>query len=326
MRPDAGAGLVKTRLIVVPLLTDPHGRVLLCRMAADRGVFPGQWALPGGGVEPGERIEEALRREVREELGIELAAATPLLFKDAVLEKTYPDGSREPLHMVFLIYRCAPASTTIALGSELSEARWVSPLDLRELELPALTRDTLAAAGLGASAADGATVRPSLSRLSPKSEARESPIQGRGLFAREPIAKGEVVAVKGGAVFEREMLRVLAPSLGPAEIQIGNGLFIGPLTAEDRAGSMIFSNHSCEPNLGVQGQIVFVAMRDVAAGEELTHDWAMTDDDADEMVCRCGAASCRGLVTGQDWRRPELQEKYRGYFSWYLQCKIDAGS
>jgi len=48
---------------------------------------------------------------------------------------------------------------------------------------------------------------------------------------------------------------------------------------------MIFSNHSCEPNIGVQGQIVYVAMRDIAPGEELTHDWAMTDDDENEHQC-----------------------------------------
>jgi len=53
--------------------------------------------------------------------------------------------------------------------------------------------------------------------------------------------------------------------------------------AEEREGSMIFSNHSCEPNIGVQGQIVFVAIRDIAAGEELTHDWATTDDGNYEM-------------------------------------------
>lgn len=53
---------------------------------------------------------------------------------------------------------------------------------------------------------------------------------------------------------------------------------------------MIFSNHSCEPNIGVQGQIIFVAMRDIAAGEELTHDWATTDDDNYEMRCHCGAS------------------------------------
>ena len=87
---------------------------------------------------------------------------------------------------------------------------------------------------------------------------------------------------------------------------------------------MIFSNHSCEPNIAVQGQIVFVATRDIAADEELTHDWATTDDDTYEMRCNCGAASCRGTITGQDWRKPELQEKYCGRFSWYLQRKIDA--
>jgi len=88
---------------------------------------------------------------------------------------------------------------------------------------------------------------------------------------------------------------------------------------------MIFSNHSCDPNIGVQGQIVFVAMRDIQPGEELTHDWATTDDDSDEMRCNCGARTCRGIITGQDWRREELQRKYRGYIAWYLQRKIDAG-
>src|SRR5690242_18822928 len=100
-------------------------------------------------------------------------------------------------------------------------------------------------------------------------------------------------------------------------------MFIGPLDQKDREGSMIFSNHSCEPNIGVQGQIVFVAMRDIAAGEELTHDWATTDDDTYEMECHCGAATCRGIITGQDWRKPELQEKYRDYLSWYLLQKIN---
>jgi len=88
---------------------------------------------------------------------------------------------------------------------------------------------------------------------------------------------------------------------------------------------MIFSNHSCTPNIGIQGQIVFVAMRDIQAGEELTHDWATTDDDTYEMQCHCGAENCRGIITGQDWRRKDLQEKYRDYMAWYLQRKIDRG-
>jgi hypothetical protein len=87
---------------------------------------------------------------------------------------------------------------------------------------------------------------------------------------------------------------------------------------------MMFLNHSCEPNVGVQGQIVFVAMRDVGAGEELTLDYATIDHDTPPMVCRCGAAACRGVVTGRDWQRPELQRKYGRYFAWYLQEKMHA--
>jgi uncharacterized protein len=165
-----------------------------------------------------------------------------------------------------------------------------------------------------------------MSYRSPKTVVRESPIQGRGLFAAAPIAAGEIVAVKGGHVFNRETLERVAPALGPAEIQVGEDLFIGPLDAYEREGSMIFSNHSCEPNLGVAGQVIFVAMRDIEAGEELTHDWAMTDDDQSSMECHCGASTCRRTVTGQDWRRPDLQKKYRGYFSWYLEQKIRAAS
>jgi SET domain-containing protein len=164
-----------------------------------------------------------------------------------------------------------------------------------------------------------------LSYLSPKAEVRPSAIHGRGLFAREAIAKGEIVCIKGGHIFDRRRLAELQPDLGPAEVQITEDLFIGPVRAEDREGGMIFSNHSCEPNIGVRGQIVFVAMRDVEVGEELTHDWAMTDDDSYEMTCRCGAAACRGVVTGQDWRRPELQQRYGDYMSWYLLRKIRRG-
>jgi len=163
---------------------------------------------------------------------------------------------------------------------------------------------------------------PNLSYISPKAAVKESRIQGRGLFAVEAFERDEIVAVKGGHIFERRTLREVETVLGPAEIQIGEDLFIGPLAEDEREGSMIFSNHSCEPNIGVQGQIIFVAMRDIRAGEELTHDWAMTDDDTYRMECRCGAPVCRKFITGQDWRRKDLQERYGRYMSWYLLEKI----
>ncbi len=172
-------------------------------------------------------------------------------------------------------------------------------------------------------------MRPALSYLSPKAAVQASPIHGRGLFATGPLDAGEIVCVKGGYIFTRAELGELTPVLGPAEIQIADDLFIGPRELEERDGAMIFSNHSCEPNIGVQGQIIFVALRRILPGEELTHDWATTDwatteDDEYTLECRCGAASCRRIVTGKDWKRQDLQRKYRGYFSWYLQRLIDA--
>jgi hypothetical protein len=58
-------------------------------------------------------------------------------------------------------------------------------------------------------------------------------------------------------------------------------------------------NHSCEPNLGLQGQIVYVALRDIAVDEELIFDYAINDDDPNELMkCQCGAESYRNVITG----------------------------
>jgi uncharacterized protein len=162
-----------------------------------------------------------------------------------------------------------------------------------------------------------------LSYLSPKVIVGGSAIDGRGLFAAADLDPGEIVCVKGGHIFTRATLNKIAPVLGPAEIQIADDLFIGPMHPEEREGCMVFSNHSCEPNIAVRGQIVFVALRPIMAGEELTHDWATTDDDDYALECHCGSAKCRGIVTGKDWQREDLQQKYRGIFSSYLRQKIE---
>jgi hypothetical protein len=162
-----------------------------------------------------------------------------------------------------------------------------------------------------------------LSSRSPKTEVRESKIHGRGLFAIADIAKDEIVAVKGGHIVDRGTLREqITPRLGPVEIQIDDDLFIAPVTDDERELSMLYLNHSCDPSLGVRGEITFVAMRDICAGEELTHDWAMTDDDDYSVECNCGASNCRKTLTGKDWQHPDLQKRYAGYFSAYLARKM----
>jgi uncharacterized protein len=94
------------------------------------------------------------------------------------------------------------------------------------------------------------------------------------------------------------------------------------VTDEEREGSMLYSNHSCDANLGLRGEITFVAMRDIRAGEELTHDWATTDDDDYSVKCNCGSPNCRKILTGKDWQRTDVQKRYAGYFSTYLAKKI----
>ncbi len=164
--------------------------------------------------------------------------------------------------------------------------------------------------------------RKPLSYISDKAVVQDSSIHGMGLFATAGIKAGEIVCIKGGYIFNRQTLQAMGEWYRAAEIQVAPDLFIGPVSEDERAGSMIFSNHSCDPNLGVQGQIVFIAMRDIEVGEELTHDWAMTDDDDYDMKCGCGSAICRKIITGKDWQKPQLQQRYRGYFSSYLQQKI----
>jgi len=159
--------------------------------------------------------------------------------------------------------------------------------------------------------------------FSPKVEKRTSPIEGRGLFARQAIAAGEVVAVKGGAIMDSDALALIRKDVSPAEIQIEDDLYIAPRTAAEVEANILCLNHSCRPNVGVRGQITFVAMRDIAAGSELTIDYAMIDGDPTErMECSCRAPECRKIITGSDWRLPELRRRYAGYFSRYLQDRI----
>lgn len=140
---------MRQRIIVCPLIQNA-GEYLLCKMASDRGVFPGQWALPGGGVEPGETIEAALRREITEELGAELLISdvTPWAFRDDVRNKTYPDGTTEEIYMIYLIYDCRSINRVITFNNEFQEIIWVPPNSLKEMDLNEATRITFTQKGL----------------------------------------------------------------------------------------------------------------------------------------------------------------------------------
>ena len=159
------------------------------------------------------------------------------------------------------------------------------------------------------------------SYLTPKAEVRPSGATGIGSFALDPIAEGEVLAAFGGWVADAGRFAQLDPITQCLSIQIDEGLYL--VSPQGTDGDRV--NHSCDPNGGMRGGGVVVAMRDIAVGEELSFDYAMSDgSDYDEFECECGTALCRGKVTGHDWMETELQRRYRGFFSPYLARRISS--
>jgi hypothetical protein len=158
--------------------------------------------------------------------------------------------------------------------------------------------------------------------LDPRVEIRPSPISGRGLFAREPIAAGEIVERWGGVrMTDAELWEIAAtlPRYNSAAVSEGNNLL---LALDDPIG---FGNHSCDPNLWMRDAITVEARRAIARDEELTIDYAthtVTPSWRMETECRCGSPLCRSIITGNDWQRPELQERYRGHFSPFINDRI----
>jgi len=156
--------------------------------------------------------------------------------------------------------------------------------------------------------------------LSPKAQARSTDNKGWGSFAIEPISKGEAVASFGGFVTSKEELKNFDVERISRAIQISDDLYLvsGP---SPEPGDQI--NHSCDPNCGLMGATIVVAIRDIAIGEELSYDYAMSDsDDYDEFTCECKSLNCRKVITGSDWKNQELQKRYSEFFSPYLEKKF----
>jgi hypothetical protein len=140
------------------------------------------------------------------------------------------------------------------------------------------------------------------------------------VFARAPIPANTTVAGFGGHVVDARELDALGDAVRRHALQIDDDLFLASTPPFDPAD---YVNHSCDPNCGIVGSVLLVTMRDVAAGEELCFDYAMTDsDDYDMFECSCGTERCRGVVRSADWKQPELRDRYAGWFSSYLARRL----
>jgi uncharacterized protein len=86
-------------------------------------------------------------------------------------------------------------------------------------------------------------------------------------------------------------------------------------------------NHSCDSNLWMADEVTLIARRDISPGEEVTIDYSLQTAQPVaiiERACRCGSPLCRGTITGDDWRLPDVQQRYRGHFSPFINKRIEA--
>jgi 8-oxo-dGTP diphosphatase len=121
---------------VVAVIVDEQDRVVLTR----RGVPPflGRWVMPGGKISLGEPMHSALRREVREEVGIDVSVGALV----DVYEHVMPGPAND--HHVILYFRCRPSRPELTPNpAEVTEAVWVPRGELGRYDMPEGTRHVL---------------------------------------------------------------------------------------------------------------------------------------------------------------------------------------
>jgi nucleoside triphosphatase len=115
------------------LVVNSKGEVLIVRSSK----WDDKYTVPGGHIELGELAEDAIKREVREETGLDVEVVKLLLVQQAVYPKFYLKHE----HFVFMDYLCRTQETNVKLdGRELQHYVWVSPREALKLELEEYTR------------------------------------------------------------------------------------------------------------------------------------------------------------------------------------------
>lgn len=118
---------MRTLLVVAVALVDPDGRVLIAQRPEGKAMA-GLWEFPGGKVDPGERPEAALIRELDEELGIETRSS-------CLAPLTFASHAYDDFHLLMPLYVCRRWWGTVT-AREGQALRWVRPNRMREFPMP----------------------------------------------------------------------------------------------------------------------------------------------------------------------------------------------
>lgn len=151
-------------------------------------------------------------------------------------------------------------------------------------------------------------------------------VAGQGLFAREPLSAGDRVIRFGGRIVTGEQLEEVFAEADRT------GRYVDTLHVETDGHLVLpddsiahFGNHSCDPNVWLDGTFDLVARRKIRPGEEITVDYATFSTlPGFVMACRCQTSACRGRVTGNDWQLLELQDRYGEHWTPVVVSLISA--
>ena len=166
---------------------------------------------------------------------------------------------------------------------------------------------------------------PSKSWIHPGLRTGSSSIAGNGLFTDVKLVVGEAVVIMGGILLTQtdiESGKFKQHSI----IGIDENLWLGdsPDAVDDSLDNYI--NHSCDPTLWMGDEITLITRRTIEPGEELTMDYSMWIPDLSwkmRVQCSCGNTCCRGTIRGSDWNLQELQDRYKGHFSPFINRRIE---
>ena len=124
--------MLQTQKIVVAGVLCNKGKFLVLQRNVDESIFPGKWELPSGKVNFGEDPYDALKREIKEETGIDILNANPLTCTHYTIEKE--DNKRHTVQIIYLAYADEKSIINIGLSNEHKAYKWIFPKELNDLD------------------------------------------------------------------------------------------------------------------------------------------------------------------------------------------------
>ena len=117
------------------IIFNPDNKILLCKSHK----WNNKYVIPGGHIELGEKMEEALKREIFEETGLKIYDIKLISLKESVFSNTFHEGK----HFIFIDYICKTNSYDVTLNDEAEEYEWVDLSEINKYELGGFVKPLL---------------------------------------------------------------------------------------------------------------------------------------------------------------------------------------